>query len=94
MSTDGQYTEPKQRQERKNFGQWLGTYSKQQFHNKVITAVHSEQYLELMSAADAIITMRQHTQTIQTNICRLQAACNVDEIKSNISTKKSKQIYA
>ncbi|KAG1176202.1 hypothetical protein G6F70_004260 [Rhizopus microsporus] len=57
---------------------------------KELRSMVGEQYLELMSAADAIITMRQHTQTIQTNICRLQAACNVDEIKSNISTKKTR----
>ncbi|KAG1299240.1 hypothetical protein G6F66_001009 [Rhizopus arrhizus] len=50
--------------------------------NELRTMV-GEQYLELMSTADAIITMRKNTQVVQTNICRMQAACNVEHIKTS-----------
>lgn len=53
---------------------------------KELRTMVGEQYLELMSAADAIITMRKNTQAIQTNICRMQTACNVERIKSNGTT--------
>lgn len=49
-----------------------------------------------MSTADAIITMRKNTQVVQTNICRMQAACNVEHIKtseaSNANESRSKLV--
>lgn len=51
--------------------------------------IYSEQYLDLISAADAIITMSKNAQTIQTNFERMQAACDVESIKLN--AKKSLQ---
>ncbi|KAI9264736.1 hypothetical protein BY458DRAFT_513821 [Sporodiniella umbellata] len=42
----------------------------------------SEHYLELMSAADAIIGMKSNTQILQTAMGQLQSACNVEQIQS------------
>jgi hypothetical protein len=42
---------------------------------------HREQYQELISAADAIITMSKNAQAIQSNFERMQNACDVDKIK-------------
>jgi hypothetical protein len=66
---------------------WLGKYTAK-FDTKyriLSTNIQfgSEQYLDLISAADAIITMSKNAQAIQTNFGRLQAACDVESIKMN-----------
>lgn len=43
----------------------------------------SEQYHDLISAADAIITMSKNAQAIQTNFERMEKACDVSSIKVN-----------
>lgn len=42
-----------------------------------------EQYHDLISAADAIITMSKNAQAIQSNFERMEKACNVESIKEN-----------
>ncbi|CAO3621888.1 unnamed protein product [Mucor fragilis] len=46
-----------------------------------LRAMVGEQYQDLISAADAIITMSKNAQAIQSNFERMQHACDVDRIQ-------------
>lgn len=63
---------------------WLGKLVDallQRRHVELSMHICREQYQDLISAADAIITMSKNAQAIQSNFERMQQACNVDSIK-------------
>lgn len=53
----------------------------QRQHVELSTHICREQYQDLISAADAIITMSKNAQAIQSNFERMQHACDVDRIQ-------------
>ncbi|KAI7907948.1 Vps51/Vps67-domain-containing protein [Cokeromyces recurvatus] len=57
---------------------------------KELRAMVGEQYQDLISAADTIITMSQKAHSIQSNFKHMQAACDINNIKE--SAKERLQI--
>ncbi|KAI9483267.1 MAG: hypothetical protein EXX96DRAFT_557510 [Benjaminiella poitrasii] len=57
---------------------------------KELRVMVGEQYQDLISAADAIITMSKKAQAIQTNFKHMQTACDINTIKEN--AKKTLQL--
>ncbi len=61
----------------------MNPYKKNLQHEENNRIINREQYHDLISAADAIITMSKNAQAIQSNFERLQTSCNVKSIKLN-----------
>lgn len=88
--------EPTLKRRNKNYARWLGKHI---VTNRLCKGeltfgcfvYYSEQYLELISAADAIVAMNKNAHAVLDKLDSMQVACDISTIKKRAAAVRSDQ---